>query len=237
MDWTGEFGGPEGIRTLDLFHAMEARSQLRHRPTRGLVSHQYNTALMNREIALSVVREFVQSDGLRKHMQAVGICLAAYAPRYGGDPETWEITGILHDFDWEIHPTVPDHPTKGEPILAARGVSHEIRRAILSHADFTGVPRVTALEKALFAFDELTGFLTAVAYVKPSRAIRDVDVPGVLKKMKDKAFARAVNRDDIRQGAVELGVPLEDHIAFCIAALTARAAEIGLAGTSAEATA
>jgi len=185
---------------------------------------------MNREAALALMREFAQSESLRKHMQAVGICLFAYAPLYGGDPEQWEVTGILHDFDWEIHPTVPDHPVKGEAILAARGVPEVVRRAILSHAEDTGVPRISPLEKALFACDELAGFLVAAAYVKPSRAIRDVEVAGVLKKMKDKAFARAVNREDIRRGAAELGVALDEHIAFCIRALTARASEIGLEG-------
>jgi predicted hydrolase (HD superfamily) len=187
---------------------------------------------MNRETALAIVREFVQSDGLRKHMAAVGVCMAAYANRFGEDPEKWEVTGILHDFDWEIHPVLPDHPTKGEAILAARGVSEEIRQAILSHADFTGVPRQTPMEKALFACDELAGFITAVTYVKPSRSVHDADAAGVIRKMKDKAFARAVSRDDIRNGAAELGIPLEEHVAFCIQAMRDRAAELGLEGNS-----
>jgi len=185
---------------------------------------------MTRSQAWNIVTEFIQSEGLRKHALAVSICLEAYAPRFQGDAELWAVTGLLHDFDWEIHPTLPDHPTKGEPILAARGVSDEIRRAILSHADFTGVPRVTPLEKALFACDELAGFLTACSYVKPGRSIHEVETAGVRKKMKDKAFARAVSRDDIVHGAAELGVDLDEHIAFCLAAMQARAAELGLAG-------
>jgi putative nucleotidyltransferase with HDIG domain len=185
---------------------------------------------MTREQAWEIVREFIQSEGLRKHAAAVGVCMEAYARHFGADPELWEVTGLLHDFDWEIHPTLPDHPTKGEPILAARGVSQEIRRAILSHAEFTGVPRVTPMEKALFACDELAGFITALSYVKPGRSVHQVDAASVRKKMKDKAFARAVNREDIVQGAAELGIELDAHIAFCIAAMQARAAELGLAG-------
>jgi predicted hydrolase (HD superfamily) len=139
---------------------------------------------------------------------------------------------LLHDFDWEIHPQAPDHPMKGEPILASRGVDEEIRRAILSHANYSGVPRVSVLEKTLFACDELAGFLTAISYVKPGRSIHEVDVPSVRKKMKDKAFARAVSRDDIVNGAQELGVDLDEHIAFCIQAMKENAAALGLEGTS-----
>lgn len=183
---------------------------------------------MTKEIALAIVREFIQSDGLRKHMLAVAVCMEAYAVKFGEDVEKWGVTGLLHDFDWEIHPTLPDHPTKGEPILAERGVSEEIRRAILSHADFTGVPRVSPMEKALFACDELAGFITAVSYVKPGRTVHEVDVASVRKKMKDKAFARAVSRDDIVNGAAEMGVDLDEHIAFCLEAMKARSAELGL---------
>jgi len=157
--------------------------------------------------------------------------MEAYAPRFEGDPEQWAVTGLLHDFDWEIHPNLPDHPTLGEPILASRDVSDEIRRAILSHADFTGVPRVTPLEKTLFACDELAGFLTAVSYVKPTRSIHDVDVAGVRKKLKDKAFARAVSRDDILSGAAALGIDLDAHIAFCIDAMRQKAHALGLEGS------
>jgi len=185
---------------------------------------------MTREAAWAIVCEFIQSESLRKHALAVECCVGAYARKLGGDEIEWRATALLHDFDWEIHPTLPDHPTKGEPILAARGVSETIRRAILSHADFTGVPRETPLEKTLFACDELAGLLTAISYVKPTRSIRDVDVPGVLKKMKDKAFARSVNRDDIRNGATALGVDLESHIAFCLAAMQSEAEALGLAG-------
>lgn len=176
--------------------------------------------------------EFTKSESLLKHASAVSVCLAAYARRFGEDEETWVVTGLLHDFDWEIHPTLPDHPVKGEPILAERGVSEEIRRAILSHADFTGVPRTTLLEKTLFACDELAGFLTAVSYVRPSRCILDVDVASVKKKMKDKAFARAVSRDDIRNGAADLGIELDEHIAFCLAAMQEKADELGLRGNT-----
>jgi len=188
---------------------------------------------MDRQQAWEIVCEFVKSESLRKHMLAVETCVAAYAHQLGGDQEQWAVTALLHDFDWEIHPNLPDHPTKGEPILAERGVSEEIRRAILSHADFTGVPRISPLEKTLFACDELAGFLTACAYVKPGRSIQEVDTKSVRKKLKDKAFARAVNRDDILKGAAEMGVDLDQHIEFCIRAMQARAAELGLAGTAA----
>lgn len=186
---------------------------------------------MTREEAWQTVCEFVQNEGLRRHMLGVATCMEACAHKYGGDPETWWIVGVLHDFDWEIHPTLPEHPTQGEPILAARGVSEEIRQAILSHADFTGVPRDSDLRKALFACDELAGFLTAVSYVKPTKSIFEVDAKGVLKKMKDKGFARAVNRDDIVKGAAELGVDLEEHIAFCIEAMKGKAEELGIKGS------
>jgi putative nucleotidyltransferase with HDIG domain len=185
---------------------------------------------MDRDQAWEIVCEFVNSDNLRKHMLAVEACVVAYARRLGEDEETWAVTALLHDFDWEIHPNLPDHPTRGEAILAERGVSEEIRRAILSHADFTGVPRVSQLEKTLFACDELAGFLTACSYVKPGRSIHEVDVKSVRRKLKDKAFARSVNRDDITNGAAELSVDLDEHIAFCIEAMKQRAAELGLAG-------
>jgi predicted hydrolase (HD superfamily) len=187
---------------------------------------------MTRAEAWQIVCEFVQNDGLRRHMLGVEACMVAYAERFHEDPEIWAIAGWLHDFDWEIHPNLEEHPLKGEPILATRGVSEEIRQAVLSHADFSGVPRTTPLRKALYACDELSGFLIACAYVKPGRSIFAVDVASVKRKLKDKAFARNVNRDDIRRGAEELGVPLDDHIAFCIEAMKARAAELGVAGTA-----
>jgi putative nucleotidyltransferase with HDIG domain len=183
---------------------------------------------MDRDTAWQIVCEFVQSEGLRKHMLAVEACVVAYARNYGEDQQKWAVTALLHDFDWEIHPQAPDHPMKGEPILAARGVSEEIRRAILSHANYSGVPRETLLEKSLFACDELAGFLTACAYVKPSRSIAELDVKSVRKKLKDKAFARAINRDDVINGAAELGLDLDAHIAFCIQAMKDRAAILGL---------
>jgi putative nucleotidyltransferase with HDIG domain len=188
---------------------------------------------MDRQQAWEIVCEFVKSESLRKHMLAVEACVASYAQKFGEDQEKWAVTALLHDFDWEIHPNLPDHPTKGEPILKERGVSEEIRRAILSHADFTGIPRTSPLEKTLFACDELAGFLTACAYVRPSRSIQEVETKSVRKKLKDKAFARAVNRDDIVNGALEMGVDLDQHIEFCIHAMQGRAAELGLEGTSA----
>src|SRR3974390_1626061 len=187
---------------------------------------------MTREQAWEILCEFTKSDGLRKHALAVETCVAAYAKKAGADEQRWSVTALLHDFDWEIHPTLPEHPTKGEPILAERGVDEEIRRAILSHADFTGVPRVSMMEKVLFACDELAGFITAISYVKPTRSVLEVDAGSVKRKMKDKAFARSVNRQDIIQGAQELGVPLDEHVDFCIKAMQARAAELGLAGNS-----
>jgi len=185
---------------------------------------------MTREQAWQILCEFTQSENLRKHALAVETCVTAYARKFGEDEEKWSVTALLHDFDWEIHPTLPDHPVKGEPILAERGVDEEIRRAILSHADFSGVPRVSRLEKTLFACDELAGFITAVSYVKPKRSVFEVDVTSVKKKMKDKAFARAVNRQEIISGAEGLGVPLEEHIDFCVKAMQARADELGLRG-------
>ena len=185
---------------------------------------------MTREEAWAIVCEFVQNDALRRHALAVETCVVAYARKLGADENKWSVTALLHDFDWEIHPNSPDHPMKGEPILAERGVEQEIRQAILSHANYSGVPRVSPLEKTLYACDELAGFLTAISYVKPGRSIHEVEVKGVRRKMKDKAFARNVNREDIVEGARELGVDLDEHITFCIAAMQARAEELGLQG-------
>jgi putative nucleotidyltransferase with HDIG domain len=187
--------------------------------------------MLDHEQAWNILCEFTKSEGLRKHALAVETCVAAYARKAGADEERWAITALLHDFDWEIHPTLEEHPQKGEAILAARGVDEEMRRAILSHAQHTGVPRVSPLEKTLFACDELAGFITAISYVKPHRSVFEVDVSSVKKKMKDKAFARSVNRQDILDGAQELGVPLDDHIDFCIKAMQARAEELGLKGS------
>jgi putative nucleotidyltransferase with HDIG domain len=190
---------------------------------------------MDRNQAWEIVCEFVKSDSLRKHMLAVEACVVDYARQLGEDEQKWAIAALLHDFDWEIHPEAPDHPMKGEPILAERGVEPEIRRAILSHANYSGVPRVSALERTLFACDELAGFLTACSYVKPGRSIHEVDARSVRKKLKDKAFARNVSREDILNGAAGLGADLDEHIGFCIRAMQARAEELGLAGTSAAA--
>lgn len=191
---------------------------------------------MTRDEGWNIVCEFVKSDSLRRHMLGVEACVNNYAQRFGEDVDLWSVTALLHDFDWEIHPNAPDHPMKGEAILAERGVSPEIRRAILSHADYSGVPRESLLEKTLYACDELSGFLTACSYVKPGKSIFEVDVASVKRKLKDKAFARNVNRDDIRRGAEELAVPLDEHIAFCIEAMKQKAEELGLAGTGVAAT-
>jgi|SRR5579862_5097527 len=186
--------------------------------------------MIDRLQAWEILCEFTKSEGLRKHALAVETCVAAYARKFDADEPRWAITALLHDFDWEVHPTLEEHPQKGEPILAGRGVDEEMRRAILSHASHTGVPRQSQLEKTLFACDELAGFITAISYVKPNRSVFEVDVASVKKKMKDKAFARSVNRQDILDGAQELGIPLEEHIDFCVKAMQARAEELGLKG-------
>jgi len=187
--------------------------------------------MVDREQAWSILCEFTKSEGLRKHALAVETCVTAYARKLGGEVEKWSVAALLHDFDWEIHPTLEGHPQKGEPILAGRGVDEEIRRAILSHASHTGVARQSPLEKTLYACDELAGFITAISYVKPRRSVFEVDVASVKKKMKDKAFARSVNREDIVNGALELGIPLDDHIDFCVKAMQSRAEELGLKGS------
>ena len=189
--------------------------------------------MLTREQAWDIVCEFTKSEGLRKHALAVETCVVAYAKQLGEDELKWSVTALLHDFDWEIHPQAPDHPMLGERILAERGVDEETRRAILSHANYSGVPRVSALEKVLYACDELAGLITAISYVKPNRSVFEVDGASVKKKMKDKAFARSVSRQDIVEGAQELGRPLEEHVEFCVKAMQARAAELGLAGNSA----
>ncbi|MEO7143243.1 MAG: HDIG domain-containing metalloprotein [Bryobacteraceae bacterium] len=186
---------------------------------------------MNRDEAWDLLCEFTTTDSLRRHALAVEACVAAYARRFGEDETKWSVTALLHDFDYEIHPEAPDHPMKGEPILASRGVDGEIRRAILSHANYSGVPRESRLEKTLFACDELAGFLTAASYVKPGRSIAEVDVKSVRKKLKDKGFARSVSRDDIVNGAAALEIPLDEHVEFCIRAMQTRAFELGLDGS------
>jgi putative nucleotidyltransferase with HDIG domain len=187
---------------------------------------------VTREQAWEILCEFTQSESLRRHALAVETCVTAYARKYGEDETKWSVTALLHDFDYEIHPEAPQHPMAGEPILAARGVSQEIRRAILSHANYSGVPRASLLERTLFACDELSGFISAVSLVKPGKSVLEVDAKSVRKKMKDKAFARSVSRQDIEDGARELGLNLDDHIEFCIQAMRDRANDLGLAGSS-----
>ena len=159
--------------------------------------------------------------------------MRAYARQAGAEEELWGLVGLLHDFDYEKYPTAEEHPFKGNEILKERGYSEEIRRAILSHAEYSGVARITPMEKTLFACDELAGFITACALVKPGKSLAEVEAKSVRKKMKDKAFARSVNRDDIVKGAAELGVELEEHIAFCIEAMKGIAKELGLEGNPA----
>ena len=186
----------------------------------------------DRESAWCLLTEFTQSESLRKHALAVEACMRAYARKFGQDQELWAVVAVLHDFDYEKYPSLNDHPYKGNEILKERGWPEEIRRAIMSHAEYTGVTRDTPMAKALFACDELAGFITAVALVKPSKSLAEVDAKSVRKKMKDKAFARSVNRNDIVNGAAELGVELEDHIAFCIDAMKTIADKLGLDGSA-----
>jgi predicted hydrolase (HD superfamily) len=195
----------------------------------------------SRDRAWSLLNEYTQSASLLKHALAVETCVRAYgeheaaAQNLSGEErdaiiEKYSVTALLHDFDYERYPTPDEHPFVGNRILAEQGWPEEIRTAILGHAEYSGVPRETHVAKTLFACDELAGFLTACSLVKPTRSIHDVEVAGVRKKMKDKAFAKGVNRDDITKGAEELGVALDDHIAFCIAAMRNNAEVLGLAG-------
>lgn len=181
-----------------------------------------------REEAWRLVTENVQNEGLRKHMLAVEAAMRAYAPLYGGDPEYWGILGLMHDWDWEIHPDMETHPVEGGKMLVEMGWPEDFVRSILSHATYTNVPRAEPRDRALFACDELCGLVVATALVKPGRSLAEVDTRSVMKKMKDKAFARNVNRDDIVQGAEELGRPLEDHIEFVVRALQGISDELGL---------
>lgn len=185
---------------------------------------------MDRQSAWDLLCEYTKSENLRKHAQAVEACMRAYAAKFGEDLENWGVVGLIHDFDYERYPNAPDHPLKGSEILREKGFPEEIRRAILGHADYSGVPRDTLLAKALFACDELAGFITACSLVRPER-IKSLEAKSVRKRMKDKAFARSVSRDDITRGAEELGVPLDEHITFCIDAMRAIAATLGLAPT------
>ncbi len=187
---------------------------------------------MNRGEAWSLLCEYTKNENLRKHALAVEACMRAYARKLGGDEATWSVVGLIHDFDYEIYPNAPDHPLKGSEILKEKGVAEEIRRAILGHADYTGVPRDTPMAKVLFACDELAGFITACSLVRPDR-IASLEARSVRKRMKDKAFARSVSREDITRSAEELGVPLDEHITFCIEAMRAIADQLGLAPASA----
>jgi putative nucleotidyltransferase with HDIG domain len=187
------------------------------------------------ERALAILHEWVQSESLRRHCYAVADSMKHFAQRGGADADLWEAVGLLHDMDYERHPNQEQSPTVGHPFvgvawLRQQGWSDEVCRAILSHADYAGVARETPLERTLYAVDELSGFVMAVAKVRPSKSVHDVDVAAVKKKIKDKAFARAVNRDDITRGAAELGMPLEEVIAAVIGALQADADRLGLAG-------
>jgi putative nucleotidyltransferase with HDIG domain len=190
---------------------------------------------MDRTAAWELLTEYTRSESLRKHALAVEACMRAYARKFGEDEEKWGIVGLIHDFDYDKWPSMEDHPYRGNEILAERGWPDDIRRAIMSHAEYSGVSRDSMMEKTLFACDELAGFITAVTLVKPSKSLDEVDAKSVRKKMKDKAFARSVNREDITRGAVEMGIDLEEHIAFCIDAMKAKAEMLGLAGTSAKA--
>lgn len=183
---------------------------------------------MTRDDALVLLHEWTQKDGLRKHAYGVEAAMRAYARRYGEDAEAWAVVGLLHDFDYERYPDAENHPFRGAEELRRRGLDETLVRAILAHASYTGVPRDTLVAKALFAVDELVGLITAAALVTPDKKLAAVGVRSVIKKMKDKAFARAVNRDEIRLGAEELGVPLEEHIGVVLAAMQTNAAELGL---------
>jgi len=188
---------------------------------------------MNRTEALQLMHEHTQSPSLRQHMLAVEAAMRAYAEKYGEDPETWGIVGLLHDFDYEKFPNHEHSPTEGHPawgvrLLRDKGVPEPLCRAILGHGSYTGVPRDTKMAQTLFAVDELCGFLVACALVRPSKSFADLEVSSVKKKLKDKAFARGVNRDDVNQGAAEIAVPLEEHVAFVIQALRPAESDLGL---------
>ena len=185
---------------------------------------------MTRDEALAIVREYVKNENLIKHMFCVEAALRFYAEKYREDVEVWGLLGLLHDFDWEIHPTLEEHPIKGAPMLRERGVDEDIIQDILSHGIGTGVPRDTLRRKALYACDEITGLVTAVALVRPSRSLLDLEAKSVKKKWKDKAFAAGANRDEIEESAAELGVELWEHVGNVILAMRRIAPELGLVG-------
>jgi len=188
---------------------------------------------LDRPAALALMQEYTASDALRKHMYAVELAMRAMAAQAGEDPDAWGIVGLLHDFDYERYPNeahspTEEHPAEGVRILARHGLPEPMQRAILGHASYTGVPRDTPMARALFAVDELCGFLVACALVRPSRSLQDLEVSSVRKKLKDKAFARGVSREDVTRGAEEIGVPLDEHIAFVLAALRPHERTLGL---------
>jgi len=185
---------------------------------------------MYRADALIIVHDYVKNENLVRHMLAVEVAMRFYAAKFGEDQDVWGITGILHDFDWEIHPTLEQHPLAGAPILRDRGVPEEIVRAILSHADHTGIPRLTHMDKALYACDEITGLITAVALIRPSRSLSDLEASSVKKKWKDRAFAAGANRDEIAKAAHEFEIELWEHVTNVILAMRTIAPELGLAG-------
>ncbi|MDH4130478.1 MAG: HDIG domain-containing protein [Gemmatimonadota bacterium] len=191
------------------------------------------TTSWSRDRALALVQEYTASDALKKHMYAVEAAMRAMAEKYGGDPDEWGLVGLLHDFDYERYPNAEhsptaEHPAEGVRILASQGFPEHLQRAILGHATYTGVPRDTPMAHALFAVDELCGFLVACALVRPSKSLADLEVPSVKKKLKDKAFARGVNREDVIKGAEELDIPLDEHIAFVLGALRPVERTLGL---------
>lgn len=187
---------------------------------------------MNRSQAITIINEFVKNENLIRHMLAVEAVMRFYAEKLGMDKETWGMTGLLHDFDWEIHPSLEQHPQDGAPILRERGVPEEIITAILSHADHTGIPRKSKMEKALYASDEITGLIVAVALVRPSRSIHDVKVKSVKKKWKDRAFAAGANRQEIAEACADFGVDLWEHVDNVIIAMRDIAPELGLVGVT-----
>jgi len=186
---------------------------------------------MDRNQALSIVKEFIKNENLVRHMLAVEAAMRYYAEKFNADVETWGVVGLLHDFDWEIHPTLEEHPQAGAPLLRERGVPEEIVRAILSHADHTGVPRQSLMEKALFACDEITGLITAVALVRPSRSLDDLKASSVKKKWKDRAFAAGANREEISKAVDEFGIELWEHVENVIHAMQRIAPELGLSSS------
>jgi len=183
---------------------------------------------VDRERALAFLREYVKGEGLINHCLAVEAAMRAYAARFGGDPDVWGLAGLLHDFDWEIHPNAEEHPTAGAPILRAAGISEDVIYTIQAHAEYLNLDRASWMDKCLPAVDELAGFVIAVALVRPSKSLADVDVSSVKKKMKDKAFARAVRREDITSGAELLGITLDEHIAFVVDAMRPIGRQLGL---------